>query len=68
MKQPKILVVGSLVMDLIVLTPRFAERGETVIGGSFSTAAGGKGQHKANDQQQKDDLFRHSALLNPWKG
>ena len=30
MKQPKILVVGSLVMDLIVLTTRFAERGETV--------------------------------------
>lgn len=47
MKQPKILVVGSLVMDLIVLTPRFAERGETVIGGSFSTAAGGKGANQA---------------------
>ena len=47
MKKPKILVVGSLVMDLIVQTPRFCERGETVIGSSFSTAPGGKGANQA---------------------
>ncbi|MBR3593246.1 MAG: ribokinase [Clostridia bacterium] len=47
MKKPKILVVGSLVMDLIVSTPRFPERGETVIGSDFSTAPGGKGANQA---------------------
>ncbi len=47
MKKPKILVVGSLVMDLIVSTSRFPERGETVIGGTFSTAPGGKGANQA---------------------
>ncbi len=30
-KKPKILVVGSLVMDLIVTTERFCNAGETVI-------------------------------------
>ena len=47
MKKPKILVVGSLVMDLIVQTSRFPDRGETVIGGTFSTAPGGKGANQA---------------------
>ncbi|MBO5200386.1 MAG: ribokinase [Clostridia bacterium] len=47
MKQPKILVVGSFVMDLIVGCERFPEEGETVIGTSFSTAAGGKGANQA---------------------
>lgn len=45
--RPKILVVGSLVMDLIVGTERFPERGETVIGHSFHTAPGGKGANQA---------------------
>ena len=40
---PRILVVGSCVMDLIVGTERFPQSGETVIGHSFSTAPGGKG-------------------------
>ncbi len=47
MKKPTILVVGSLVMDLIVTTERFPDRGETVTGASFSTAAGGKGANQA---------------------
>lgn len=46
-KKPKILVVGSLVMDLIVTTPRFANAGETIIGSDFSTAPGGKGANQA---------------------
>lgn len=41
-KKPKILVVGSFMMDLIVSTGRFPNSGETVIGKSFNTASGGK--------------------------
>ena len=47
MLQAKILVVGSFVMDLIVTTPRFPEKGETVLGYTFRTAAGGKGANQA---------------------
>ncbi len=36
MKKPKILVVGSLVMDLIVTAERFPEAGETVRGIEFT--------------------------------
>lgn len=46
-RQPRLLVVGSLVMDLIVSTPRFPEAGETVIGSDFKTAPGGKGVNQA---------------------
>ncbi len=46
-KQPKILVVGSLVMDLICSTPRFPQSGETIIGTDFRTAPGGKGANQA---------------------
>lgn len=45
--KPKILVVGSLVMDLIVSAQRFPNAGETVIGNGFSTAPGGKGANQA---------------------
>ncbi len=45
--KPKILVVGSFVMDLIVTTSRFPNAGETVIGAGFSTAPGGKGANQA---------------------
>lgn len=47
LKRPKILVVGSFVMDLIVSTKRFPQAGETVIGCGFSTAPGGKGANQA---------------------
>ena len=46
-KEKKILVVGSMNMDLIVTTNRFPEEGETVLGCSFSTAPGGKGANQA---------------------
>ena len=43
----KILVIGSLNMDLIVKTDRLPKLGETVIGTSFYTIPGGKGQNQA---------------------
>ncbi len=46
-KQPRLLVVGSFMMDLIVSTPRFPAAGETVIGTGFQTAPGGKGVNQA---------------------
>ena len=46
-KTPKLLVVGSLVMDLIVTTPRFPAAGETVLGTDYQTASGGKGANQA---------------------
>ncbi|HZK26123.1 MAG TPA: ribokinase [Thermoclostridium sp.] len=46
--KPRILVVGSYVMDMIVKTNKIPDEGETVIDGiSFSTAAGGKGANQA---------------------
>lgn len=45
--KPRVLVVGSLVMDLIVTTEHFCNAGETVIGNGFSTAPGGKGANQA---------------------
>ena len=46
-RKPRILVVGSLVMDLIVSSSLFPNAGETVIGKAFSTAPGGKGANQA---------------------
>lgn len=45
--RPKILVVGSLVMDLIVSTHTFPHSGETVLGKAFQSAPGGKGANQA---------------------
>lgn len=47
LKKPKILVVGSFMMDLIALTSRAPSEGETVIGLEFRTAPGGKGANQA---------------------
>ena len=47
MKQPKILVVGSLNMDLTASAKRVPNSGETVIGMKFQTAPGGKGLNQA---------------------
>lgn len=47
MLDARILVVGSFVMDLIVTTPRFPGKGETVLGSGFRTAPGGKGANQA---------------------
>lgn len=47
LKKPRILVVGSFVMDLTVSTEKFPGSGETVLGKSFRTAPGGKGANQA---------------------
>ncbi|BCS31839.1 ribokinase [Luteitalea sp. TBR-22] len=44
---PRIAVVGSLNMDLVVRAPRFARPGETITGDLFLTIPGGKGANQA---------------------
>lgn len=46
-KRPKILVVGSFVMDQIAETTVFPRQGQTVLGGTFTKAPGGKGANQA---------------------
>jgi ribokinase len=43
----KIVVVGSSNTDMIIKVPRIPNPGETVLGGKYSTAAGGKGANQA---------------------
>ncbi len=43
----KIVVVGSSNTDMIIKVPHVPAPGETIIGGTFSTAAGGKGANQA---------------------
>lgn len=47
LKRPRILVVGSFMMDLIASTSRAPKSGETVVGMKFQTAPGGKGANQA---------------------
>ena len=47
LKKPKLLVVGSMNMDLAFSTKKFPNSGETVFGNRFSTAPGGKGANQA---------------------
>ncbi len=42
-----ITVVGSSNTDMIIKVPRIPRPGETILGGTFSTAAGGKGANQA---------------------
>ncbi len=44
---PAVLVVGSINLDLIVQAERLPRPGETVVGGVFSQANGGKGANQA---------------------
>ncbi|HJU49453.1 MAG TPA: ribokinase [Pseudogulbenkiania sp.] len=44
---PKIVVIGSINMDLVALCPRFPAPGETLIGERFFTCHGGKGANQA---------------------
>jgi ribokinase len=46
-RKPRIAVVGSANTDMIVRVPRLPRPGETVIGGRFHTAGGGKGANQA---------------------
>ncbi|VVO85323.1 ribokinase [Pseudomonas fluorescens] len=43
----KVVVIGSLNMDLVTRAPRLPRGGETLIGESFSTVSGGKGANQA---------------------
>lgn len=43
----KVLVVGSINMDLVIRIPRPPVPGETILGGDFSTFPGGKGANQA---------------------
>jgi ribokinase len=45
--QPRIVIVGSANTDMVVKTQRIPNPGETVIGGEFLMAAGGKGANQA---------------------
>lgn len=47
MHRPKILVVGSMTVDITLITDMFPESGQTVLGESYSTAPGGKGANQA---------------------
>ena len=46
-RRPRLLVVGSFVMDLIVSVQELPGSGETILGRAFSTAPGGKGANQA---------------------
>lgn len=46
-QRPKIVVVGSLNMDLVVLAKRAPKRGETVLGDEIHFIPGGKGANQA---------------------
>lgn len=43
----KVVVIGSLNMDLVTRAPRLPRGGETLIGRSFATVSGGKGANQA---------------------
>lgn len=46
-KRAKVMVVGSFNTDLSMRTPRVPVKGETILGGPFSTGPGGKGANQA---------------------
>jgi len=46
MIKPKIVVVGSSNTDMIIKVPHIPKPGETILGGKFSTASGGKGANQ----------------------
>jgi ribokinase len=47
MSRPRVVVVGSSNTDMIIKLDRIPRPGETVLGGQFVTAAGGKGANQA---------------------
>lgn len=53
-RKPKILVVGSFVMDQIVSTEIFPQQGETILAKSFRKAPGGKGANQAVQMARLD--------------
>ncbi len=47
MPSPRIVVIGSANTDLVVRVPHLPGRGETVLGGEYNSAGGGKGANQA---------------------
>jgi ribokinase len=47
LKMSRIVVIGSLNMDIVAVSPRLPEAGETLIGTHYFTAPGGKGANQA---------------------
>lgn len=45
--RPSVLVIGSSNTDMIIKVDRLPQSGETIIGGEFTTSAGGKGANQA---------------------
>lgn len=45
--QPKVVVIGSINMDMVTRVDRFPKKGETISGGSFDQLPGGKGANQA---------------------
>ena len=46
-RRPRVVVVGSANTDMVVRAPRLPKPGETVLGGEFAQAPGGKGANQA---------------------
>ena len=46
-RRPRVVVLGSVHMDLIATAARLPERGESVAGGTFAMAPGGKAGNQA---------------------
>ena len=46
-RKPKIVVLGSINMDLVAIAPSLPAPGETVMGSEFATLPGGKGANQA---------------------
>jgi ribokinase len=72
-KNMNIVVVGSSNTDMIIKVPRIPKPGETILGGKFTTAAGGKGANQAVAAARAggkvtfiarvgDDLFGNQAI------
>lgn len=75
MKKPKITVIGSINMDLVVSADQSPDQGETLLGNDFQMIPGGKGANQAVAAARLgadvtligcvgDDAFGEAALLN----
>ena len=59
---PLIRVIGSLNADMVSVTPRFPEPGETITASSYFTSAGGKGANQAVACGRQSRKKTHNAV------